>query len=235
MSKIFDLDSPFMRVLNRIADLMILNFLMIICCIPIITIGAACTGMHYVLLKIVRGEEGYLVRGFFKSFKQNFRQATILWLIMLLVIAVYIGDFLIFTYSGVKFPTILIIVILALAIVLLMVAVYVFPVLSRFDNTVKNTVKNAFCMAILNLPKTLLMIVVMVLPMVIWYFWPYAGIFVIIFGISAPAYASACLYSGIFKKFEPEAPEVVSDEEFSVATEESSVLTEEGNGEEDGR
>ena len=121
MSKIFDLDSPFMRVLNRVADLMILNFLMIICCIPIITIGAACTGMHYVLLKIVRGEEGYLVRGFFKSFKQNFRQATILWLIMLLVIAVYIGDFLIFTYSGVKFPTILVIAILGLALVLLMV------------------------------------------------------------------------------------------------------------------
>ena len=228
MSKIFDLDSPFMRVLNRVADLMILNFLMIICCIPIITIGAACTGMHYVLLKIVRGEEGYLVRGFFKSFKQNFRQATILWLIMLLVIAVYIGDFLIFTYSGVKFPTILVIAILGLALVLLIVSVYVFPVLSRFDNTVKNTIKNAFCMAVLNLPKTIMMVVLMALPTVIWYFWPYAGIFVIIFGISAPAYASACLYSGIFKKFEPDVPGVAPDEEFS-------VLTEEGNGEDDGR
>ena len=228
MSKIFDLDSPFMRVLNRVADLMILNFLMIICCIPIITIGAACTGMHYVLLKIVRGEEGYLVRGFFKSFKQNFRQATILWLIMLLVIAVYIGDFLIFTYSGVKFPTILVIAILGLALVLLMVAVYVFPVLSRFDNTVKNTIKNAFCMAVLNLPKTIMMVVLMALPTVIWYFWSYVGIFVIIFGISAPAYASACLYSGIFKKFEPDVPGVAPDEEFS-------VLTEEGNGEDDGR
>lgn len=228
MSKIFDLDSPFMRVLNRIADLMILNFLMILCCIPVITVGAACTGMHYVLLKIVRGEEGYLVKGFFKSFKQNFRQATILWLIMLLIIAVYVGDFLIFSFSGVTFPKVLIIAIMALAIVLLMVSVYIFPVLSRFDNTIKNTIKNAFCMAVLNLPKTILMIVLMALPMVIWYFWPYAGIFVIIFGISAPAYASACLYSGIFKKFEPEEAKIVSDEEFS-------VVTEEGNGEEDGR
>lgn len=220
MNKIFDLDSPFMRVLNRIADLMILNFLMIICCIPIFTIGAACTGMHYVLLKTVRGEEGYLVRGFFKSFKQNFRQATILWLLMLLVILVYVGDFLIFSYSGVKFPTILMIAILAIAIVFLMVAVYVFPVLSRFDNTVKNTLKNAFCMAILNLPKTLLMIVLLALPMVILYFSAYAGIFVILFGISVPAYASAYLYSGIFKKFEPEEQVIVSDEEFSVRADE---------------
>jgi uncharacterized membrane protein YesL len=227
MSKIFDLDSPFMRVLNRIADLMILNFLMIICCIPIFTIGAACTGMHYVLLKTVRGEEGYLVRGFFKSFKQNFRQATILWLLMLLVIVVYVGDFLIFSYSGVKFPTILMIAILAIAIVFLMVAVYIFPVLSRFDNTVKNTIKNAFCMAILNLPKTLLMIVLLALPMIILYFSSYAGIFVILFGISAPAYASAYLYSGIFKKFEPEGQAIVSDEEFSVKADEGN---EENNG-----
>lgn len=227
MNKIFDLDSPFMRVLNRIADLMILNFLMLLCCIPIFTIGAACTGMHYVLLKTVRGEEGYLVRGFFKSFKQNFRQATILWLIMLLVIGVYVGDFLIFSYSGVKFPTILMIAILAIAIVFLMVAVYVFPVLSRFDNTIKNTLKNAFCMAILNLPKTLLMILLLVLPLVIMYFSSYATIFVILFGISAPAYASAFLYSGIFKKFEPEEQTIVSDEEFSVKTDEGN---EESNG-----
>jgi len=227
MSKIFDLDSPFMRVLNRIADLMILNFLVMICCLPIFTIGAAFTGMHYVLLKTVRGEEGYLVRGFFKSFKQNFKQATVLWLLMLLVILVYVGDFLIFTYSGVKFPTILMIAILAIAIVFLMVAVYVFPILSRFDNTIKNTLKNAFCMAILNLPKTLLMIVLLVLPLVIMYFSAYATIFVILFGISAPAYASACLYSGIFKKFEPEEQAIVSDEEFS-------VRTDEGNEESDG-
>lgn len=230
MGRIFDMDSPFMRFLNLVADLMILNFLMIICCLPIITVGAACTGMHYVLLKIVRGEEGYLVRGFFKSFKQNFKQATILWLIMLLVILVYIGDFIIFSYSGLKFPTILIIVILALAIILLMIAVYVFPVLSRFDNTIKNTLKNAFCMAILNLPKTILMIVLLALPLVVLYFSAYAGIFVFMFGISLPAYLSAFLYSGIFKKYEPEEEAVTTDYEFTVATDEGNEENEENNG-----
>lgn len=221
MGRIFDLDSPFMRFLNLVADLMILNFLMVICCIPVITVGAAYTGMYYVLLKIVRGEEGYLVRGFFKSFKQNFKQATILWLIMLIVIAVYVGDFLIFSYSGLKFPTALIVVILAVALVLLMVAVYVFPVLSRFDNTVRNTLKNAFCMAVLNLPKTLLTIILMALPLVIVYFSSYATIFVLMFGISLPAYFAAYLFSGIFKKFEPEVEAAVSDYDFTVQTEEN--------------
>lgn len=70
MGKIFDMDSPVMRVLNRVGDLLILNVLMIVCCIPVITAGAAFTAMHYVLLKIVRGEEGYLIRGFLSPFDQ---------------------------------------------------------------------------------------------------------------------------------------------------------------------
>ena len=116
--------------------------------------------------------------------------------------------------------------ILAIAIIVLMVAVYVFPVLSRFDNTVKNTLKNAFCMAILNLPKTLLLILIQAVPIVVLYFSSYATIFVIMFGFSLPAYCSAHLFSGIFKKFEPETAPIVSDYEFTVQTEEN----EEDNG-----
>ncbi|MCM1155423.1 MAG: DUF624 domain-containing protein [Roseburia sp.] len=227
MGRFFDLESPFMRFLNLVGDLMILNFLVLICCLPIFTAGAAFTGMHYVLLKVVRGEEGYLVRGFFKSFKQNFRQATLIWLMMLVVIGIIGGDFLIFAYSDVEFPKAFIIFILALAVLMLMVSVYIFPVLSRFDNTIKNTLKNAFYMAILNLPKTILMVLLLILPLVIVYFSAYAGIFVIMFGISLPAYLSAFLYSKIFKKFEPEAAAVVSDFEFTISTDE-------GNGEENG-
>lgn len=226
MGKFLDMDSPVMRILNRVADLLILNFLMIICCIPVITVGAAFTAMHYVLLKMVRDEEGYLIRGFFKSFAANFKQATVLWLIMLLIIGVYIGDGLIFQYSSIQFPKPLMIAVVAIAILLLMTAVYVFPLQARFENTVKNTLKNAMILAFANLPKTILMVVLYALPLVIGYFSSYALIFVIMFGISAPAYGAALLYSGIFKKFEPEKEEV-SDLDFS-------INVDEGNGEIDG-
>lgn len=221
MGKIFDLDSPFMRILNRVGDLMIMNFLVIICCIPIITVGASYTAMHYVFLKMVRDEEGYLVRGFFKSFKENFKQATIIWLIMLVIIAVYVGDALIFLYSGIAFPKALIIAVVAIAVLILMAAVYVFPLLGRFENTIKHTLKNSMIIALANLPKTLLMIVIYALPLVIAYFSSYAVIFVILFGVSLPAYGAAWLYSGIFKKFEPEKEEV-SDFDFSVKVDEES-------------
>lgn len=215
MGRFFDLESPLMRVLNRVADLMILNLLMIVCCIPVITTGAAVTAMHYVILKMVRGEEGYLVRGFFKSFKENFKQATLIWLIMLVIIAVYIGDTVIFLFSGMTFPKLLVIAVIAVGIILALIAMYIFPLLARFENTIRNTIKNAALIAIGNLPKTILMAVFYVLPLVIVYFSAYATLFVFLFGISVPAYGAAWLYSNIFKKFEPETEEV-SDMDFTV-------------------
>lgn len=220
MGKIFDMDSPVMRVLNRVGDLLILNVLMIVCCIPVITAGAAFTAMHYVLLKIVRGEEGYLIRGFFKSFRSNFRQATLIWLLMLLVVAVYVGDIWIFNYSGLVFPKPLIIAVAAVAFVLLMIAVYVFLLQARFENSVKNTLKNAMLLAFANLPRTILMMACYILPLVLGYFSTYALLFVIMLGISAPAYAAAWIYSGIFKKLEPEPEEAASDLEFSLRMDE---------------
>lgn len=209
MNKIFDIDSPVMRFLTRMADLMILNLLTIICCIPIITIGASLTSLHYVLLKMVRNEEGYIIRSFFKSFKQNFKQATIIWLFILVFIIVLIGDILIFNYSIMEFPKALKVILLALSLLVMMIAAYVFPILSRFDNSVMNTFKNALFMSILSLPKTILMLILYVVPVTAMYFIPMAVPFVFMFGISAPAYFSAMLYSGTFKKFEPEEEPII--------------------------
>ena len=96
-----------------------------------------------------------------------------------------------------------------------MVAMYIFPVLARFENSIRNTIKNAAFIAIGNLPKTILMAILYALPLVIVYFSSYAVLFVFLFGISVPAYGAAWLYSNIFKKFEPEV-EMVSDMDFTV-------------------
>lgn len=220
MGKLFDIEGPVIQFLNRVADLMILNFLVMICCFPIITAGAAFTAMHYVLLKIARKEEGYLVKGFFKSFKKNFKQATIIWLAMLAIIAFYSVDFYIFKNSEVEFSRIFIIIFLALAFVFILTAVYAFPVLARFENSTKNILKNAVSIAILEFPKSIVMVVIYILPVVLVCISTYSWVFVFMFGISLPAYAVAMIYSNIFKKFEPEGAEIVSDYDFSVSTDE---------------
>ena len=218
MGKIFDMDSPLMRFLNRVGDLLILNMIMIICCLPIITIGAACTAMHYVLLKIVRDEEGYLVKGFFKSFVQNFKQATLAWLLMLVVAAVYVGDAIIFGYSSITFPRAMVIAVIVVGVIAMMVGIYVFPLLARFDNTVRNTIKNAAILAFANLPKTFVIAFIYASPLILAYFSGYSYIFIFMFGISLPAYCAAWVYSSIFKRFEPEV-EQTSDMDFTVNVE----------------
>lgn len=204
MGKIFDLDNPIMRFLSKMADLMLLNLIALICCIPIVTIGASMTALHYVLLKMVRNEEGYIVRSFFKSFKENFKQATVIWLIILLFLIIFAGDLFIMNYSTIQFPKALRVILFAIALFVSMVVCYVFPVLSRFDNSIFKTIKNALFMSILSLPKTILMLVVYVLPIGALYVTTMAMPIIFLFGISAPAYIAAMLYSGTFKKFEPE-------------------------------
>ena len=79
----FDPDSPLMNGLSRMTDLVLLNLITLAACLPVVTAGASLTAMHFVLLKMVRGEEGYIVRDWVKSFKQNFREATLIWLLFL--------------------------------------------------------------------------------------------------------------------------------------------------------
>ena len=200
--KIFDLDSPLMNVLNKMADLMWLNILTLICCIPIITAGAALTSMHYVALKIVRNEESYITRSFFKSFKTNFRQATLIWLLLMLVAAILGGDYYIITKSGMQFSQVLVVLIMAAGVLVICTSLYVFPVLAKFDNTIMGTIRNGFIMSILQLPKTVVMFVMAFFPLIIYLVSLRLIPIIFLFGFSLPAYASAMLYNKFFQKLE---------------------------------
>ena len=214
-----------MAGLNKLADLIWLNILTFICCIPIITVGASITALNYVALKMVRDEEGYVTRAFFKSFKQNFKQATIIWLIMLLVAAIIIGDLLIFVFSGIAFPSWVKVALVAISVLVIFATMHVFPVLARFENTVVNTFKNSFYMGILSLPKTILMMVFWAIPIFISIYLFQAFPVVIGLGISGPVFLSAMLYNKTFKRFEPEE-DSTDDSEWTVAEDEDSALTE---------
>lgn len=85
------------------ADLIILNLLFLLCCIPIVTIGPAITAMYYVTMKMVRNEEAYIARSFFKSFKENFKQGLGIWLIALVLIILEFMDFIIMNSSAAAF------------------------------------------------------------------------------------------------------------------------------------
>lgn len=200
--KFLNLDSPFMQGLGKMADLMWLNVLTLLCCLPIVTIGASLTAMNYMALKIARNEECYITRGFFKSFKENFKQATLIWLIFLFVILILVGDFIIMRNSGIEFGDWFQGVITAVSILVLFALMYVFPVLAKFENTVFRTIKNAFLMSLMQLPKTVLMIIMYAIPVVVFFFVIQLMPLALLFGLSLPAWVSAKLYNKFFKKLE---------------------------------
>ncbi len=207
MRSIFDMDSGFFRALSRVADLMLLNIVFIVCCIPIVTIGPAVTAMHYVTLKMAENEEGYIARGFFKSFRQNLRQAMVIWVILLLLGCLLATDLVILKNATGMVFTVVRVLILASFVVYSMELLYVFPTLARFDNSVRVTMKNALFMAILDLPRTVFMLLIVgaaaFLTLYNGYTFWYGLLVWILLGFSTIAYVNSRFFAKIFRKYMP--------------------------------
>ena len=154
MGRFFSMDNKFFTFMNKVADLCILNIICLVCCIPIVTAGASITAMYYVTLKMVRNEEAYIVRSFFKSFKDNFKQATIINLIMIAVGAVLYLDLNVAKNMPGSAGQIFHVIFMAFVIIYYVLFLYVYPILARFYNTIRNTIKNALFMAIRHLHGT---------------------------------------------------------------------------------
>lgn len=209
MRNVFNFEGPLFSGLSKMADLLWLNILFIVCSLPIFTIGASVTALYYVTLKMARDEEGYITKSFFKSFRQNFKQGTGIWLILLAIGFVLIFDLRFVTNEAyaVMIPSeaiknVLMVSTMAIGVIWTFVYIYVFPILAKFDNTVKNTMRNAFFMSIRHLPKTLLMVVIYLIPLVLMYFFNVAILLVFIM-FSMEAYFCSKNFVKIFDLYLP--------------------------------
>lgn len=200
--KFLDIDGPLIQFLSKAADLMWLNILTMVCCIPVITAGASLTALNYMALKIVRGEEGYITKGFFKAFKENFKQSTIIWLLFLLVAAVIGTDYRIMMNTELGESKVMKVLIIAAAVLVLFTFMFVFPVQAKFVNSVRRTIWNAFVFSVFQFPKTALMVVLYVIPPVLLYFFPHIFPIIFVFSMSLPALLSAMLYNKFFLSLE---------------------------------
>ena len=204
MNRFFNIESPLMNFLNRVCDLLILNALFVLCCIPVVTIGASFTALHYVCYRMIRDEEGYITRDFFRSFRQNFRQSTLIWLLFLIVFLLVGTDMVLMRNQGQSFPTLLRYLIYADAAVVAAIGLYAFPLQARFENSIYGTLRNAALLTIGAFPRTLAMLVVMAMPFLILFVFPRLIPVLVMVGFSAPAYACASLYAPVFRRMEPQ-------------------------------
>lgn len=204
--KLFDIDSPLIIFLGKMADMMWLTILTMVCCIPIITVGPSLTALHYVALKMVRNEDGYITRSFFKAFKENFRQATIIWLLFLVVFVFLFVDYRIIITAGTEVNIVVQLLIFVIGVFTVFTFMYVWPVLAKFENTIKRTIMNAFAISGVQFFKSLLMLLINLTPFLLWYFVqpqiPNIFPILFVFWFSVPAYLSAKLYDKFFRTME---------------------------------
>lgn len=199
---IFRPDHPFMRLMSVVGSLIWINVLALLCCIPLVTVGASLTAAHYVCLRVVRGDDEKLTRSFFNSFRENFRQATIIWLLSLLVFAILAGDLYLIHLEIVTVPALAEYLIYGACILVVLLHTNVYPVLAKFGNSLLGTLKNALYISFLQMPQTVLAAVLSVLPFAALLLYPIVLVITLIFGISGPAYIFARMYNKFFAKLE---------------------------------
>lgn len=184
MSRFFNPDNPVMEFIAKIFDLVILNLIFIFSCVPIITIGASTSALSYVTLKMVRGEDPYIWRNFWKSFRQNFKQGTLVWIFSILIF-IFLGmDFYIINSQNTSLFAVVRILLWIVCAVALSVFLYVFPVISHFVCTTKQALKNALLMTFGHLPYTLMMLAL-------------AGLLLFLCSSSSKLFAMIVVLSGI--------------------------------------
>ena len=206
MGGLFAADGKLAQILGNIADMVILNVLWIVCSIPVVTAGAAATAFYTVMLKMIKNEEAYVTRSFFKAFRENFKQSTIVFLILAAVAAVLGCDFYFCVRQGLDAARPFFILFCVIAIFVYMGSCYMFPIMAVFENSTKKVFKNSFLMAIAHLPFTVLIAVINLLPWVFLFFGQFiaAAFFDLIIGFAMAGFINAHLFKRIFKRYIPE-------------------------------
>ena len=197
--RIFDMENPVMQALGTVCDLLLLNVLAVLCCLPVVTAGASLTALNDVSLHLVRKEEENIARMFFRSFRSNLKKGSLLGLIFLAAALVFYVDY----RAAAVYAPALRIPVAAAALIVAAVALYAFALLARYENTIGGTLKNAASLAVAFFPKTLGMLVFTVgLWTACLHFARYALPVLAMFGLSLPVYVCALLYDGVLRTLE---------------------------------
>ena len=202
--KKFGIDNPFFGFMGRVGDILILNILFVVTCIPVVTIGTSLCAMYQVALRMARKESNYVAREYFRAWKAEWKQSTVIWLILLAAGCLLVFDVMV----GRDMWNILNAAVGALLFVWGMLFTYVFAVQARFANTIRNTVKNAMYMAVCHFPFTVIMLVLNLIPVLCILLgtttMAMATPIYIVAGFALTARINAVFLNRIFRKYIPE-------------------------------
>lgn len=207
MHNLFHYENPFIQFLVRVGDLMILNLLFILCSLPVVTLGASLTAMHRVTQNMLFEQEEPIIKSFFRAFRQNFKQSTLAWLVELVVIVSLVCDvLLVMAYFDGGLAKAMYILVAVLAILVAGVFSYLMPLIARYENGMRQQVNNAVVLAIIKLPKTVLLTLLNLLPVILLLIsvpvFVQTLIFWVIIGFAFVSFLTSSILKPVFQQLE---------------------------------
>ena len=170
MKEQFNLNSPWVQRFAMLTNLVMLNILWLVCCIPIFTAGAATAAMYHTVFQYHSKEDDEVLRPFFRAFRANFKQATLLLLPLLAVLALLVFDMVYLVANGKGIAALFLLIVLGFFVMGIMV--HLFPLIARFNMDAKALLRTAFSLVMLHLPATLTVIALTLLPIFLLLFQP---------------------------------------------------------------
>lgn len=190
------------RFSNTLVKLVKLNFLTLIFCIPVITAGASLCAMHDCMMKVIHQTDDQIGGQFLQSFRANLKQATLLWLPFLMIFSGALVNVVILLVAPDTFADWVVVPAASAAIITFLLFQFVMPLQAHFENTPLNTLRSAAILAVAYFPKTILMAVLWIVPVVLFWNVTLSWSLLVLFGLSLPGYLCARLYDPIFRKLE---------------------------------
>lgn len=172
MGSLFSINSPLWNLTNKALQFLHLSILWLFCCIPIITIGASTTALYTVAFKLVRNEEGYITSSFFHALRQNFKQSTLIWLILLIVGFIFGIDLIVYSRSNRTgfIPMLLMTFFFSLLLAFIFLNTYIYPLLAKFHNSIPRSLLNALIISFRHWPSSVSMLVIFIIILLVEFF-----------------------------------------------------------------
>ena len=201
---LFSVDGPLWRFFNLVYNLVLLHILWVIYSLPVITAGASTTALYYACMKMIRTNEGYVHKNFQKSFKQNFKRATVIWLVMAAAAFLLVTDLRYGMFLGNTMGKIILIGSSVILIPAILTGIYIFPVQAKFENTIRDNVKNALLMSLRHFPCSLLLCLIYgTLILLTLSFVPFIMV-MFCCGAGLTAFLTSNVFIYIFRKYLPD-------------------------------
>lgn len=207
MKNLFHPENPVMQFLSRVGDLIIVNALFLLCCLPVVTAGAAQAALHRVTQSMVMEEDGGVVKPFFRAFRDNFKQATLGWLVVVLFLAGLVADWMLaLSYLTGGALSVARGVCLVVATFVVALGDYYFLLIARYENTIRQHTMNAVILTVAKLPRTVLLVALTLLPLLIalvsMQTFVYTLVFWFMLGFACVSYLQASIMRPVFRQLE---------------------------------